>query len=81
MAVVTWFLNFSKIALVFFCPEHGDIFVPNLVQIGRAAAEKIWREKKRKKRKNGNRQKNIILPKFRAFIWHVGFFVSAAAAV
>jgi len=43
---------------VFFCPEQGDMILPNLVQIGRAAAEKIWREKK------GNRQKNIILPKF-----------------
>jgi hypothetical protein len=48
LAVVTWFMNFSKIALVFFCPEQGDTFVPNLVQIGRAAADKIWREKKSK---------------------------------
>jgi hypothetical protein len=34
LAVVTWFLNFSKIALVCFNPMQEDAFVPNLVQIG-----------------------------------------------
>jgi hypothetical protein len=49
LAVVTWFFNFSKIALDISCPGQQDTFVPNLVQIGRAAAEKLWREKKKKK--------------------------------
>jgi hypothetical protein len=35
-----------------------DIFLPNMVQIGRETAEKSGLEKK------ANRQKNVILPKF-----------------
>ena len=59
LAVVTWFLNFSKIALVCFNRMQEDTFVPNLVQIGRQTAG----EKKRKGKKQIDR-KNIIFPKF-----------------
>ena len=50
LAVVTWFLNFSKIALVCLNHTQEDTFLPNLVQIGREAAEKSWREKKKEKK-------------------------------
>jgi len=48
LAVVNWFLNFSKIALVYFNHMQENTFVPNLVQIGRETADKSWREKKKK---------------------------------
>ena len=62
LAVVTWFYNFSKIALVCLNRMQEDTFVPNLGQIGRETAEKSWREKKKKQKEN--RRKNLILPKF-----------------
>ena len=43
----------------FLGPEQGDTFVPNLVQVGRAAAEKIWREKKKKKKRKPREKHNI----------------------
>ena len=43
---LTWFLNFSKIALVCLNRMQEDTFVPNLVQIGREMAEKRSLEKK-----------------------------------
>ena len=47
LAVVTCFLNFSKIALLSIHRKKEDTFVPNLVRIGRATVEKSesWRKK------------------------------------
>ena len=59
LAVVTWFLNVSQIALLSINRIQEDAFVPNLVHIGRETAEESCLEKKKR-----NRQKNIILPKF-----------------
>ena len=48
LTVVTWFLDFSKIALVYFNRMQEGTFVPNLAQIGRETAEKSCPEKKSK---------------------------------
>ena len=56
LAVVTWFLNFSKKSRLSINRVLGGTFVPNLVQIGQETAEKRWREKKSTESK--------ILPKF-----------------
>ena len=45
LAVVTWFLNFSQIDVIGINRIQEDAFVPNFVRIGRATAEKSWREK------------------------------------
>ena len=50
LAVVTWFLNFSKIARLSINRMQDDTFVPNFVQIGKETAEKRWREKKKNKK-------------------------------
>ena len=52
LAFVTWFFNFSKIALLSINRMQDDTFVPNLVQIGQETAEKRWREKKKAKQSN-----------------------------
>jgi len=53
LAIVTWFLNFTKIARLSINRMQDDTFVPYLVQIGQETAEKgYWREKKEKKKSN-----------------------------
>jgi hypothetical protein len=46
LAVATWFLNFSNIALPIINPTLGSPFVPNLVQICQETADKLWWEGK-----------------------------------
>ena len=61
LAVVIWLLNFLKIIPVCFYPTLADPFVPNLVQIGRATADRSWHKKKTTEKP----RKNVIILKFR----------------
>ena len=61
LAVVTWFLNFSKKSRLSINRVPDGTFVPNLVQIGHGqeTAEKRWREKKEKKKSKSTEKHNI----------------------
>jgi hypothetical protein len=52
LAVVTWFLNLLKSALVCFNGMQEDTSVLNFVKTGRKMAEKSWQEEKKDKKAN-----------------------------